>query len=298
MEKPFEIVILSGKGGTGKTSVTAAFAFLSEQAVFSDCDVDAADLHLLLTPEIHRRECFPSGMKAFVDSERCTLCRRCMELCRFHAILVGNNAAVVDEYRCEGCGLCSVACPEKAIIVEQHENNTIYHASCRFGPMVYGTLGISEENSGRLVTRIREYAKETALDTKSDYIITDGPPGIGCPVIATVTGASLVVAVTEPTLPGWHDLQRLLSVVGSFHIPVRVIINKWDLNEEMSRRIERELKDRGTEVIGKLPYDEAMIFALTAGETINEFEPEGTQALQLASIWERVKECRDHPVPS
>lgn len=288
MKQPFEIVVLSGKGGTGKTSITAAFASLARDAVFTDCDVDAADLHLVLSPEVYGEKPFPSGSKAVIENSRCTVCGLCEELCRFDAIHAVDGTVRIDEFACEGCGLCSIACPAEAITIEEHENNRIYFAKCRFGPMVYGKLGIAEENSGKLVSEIRQHARETAREQQRELILTDGPPGIGCPVISSVTGADLVVAVTEPTLSGWHDLQRLLDLIGTFKTPVKVIINKYDLNREMSTMIENNLIEANVEVIGKIAYDPSMVSALVEGKTIREFEPEGQLAKTVDTIWKLI----------
>ncbi|MBN1413886.1 MAG: 4Fe-4S binding protein [Bacteroidales bacterium] len=288
MEKPFEIVMLSGKGGTGKTSITASLAALAENAVFADCDVDAADLHLLLSPVIYQHEKFTSGAKAEINSEKCTACRLCKELCRFNAIEVKDNIYQIDEYACEGCGLCVEACPVKAISINRYENNQLFFSNCRFGPMIYGKLGIAEENSGRLVSKIRQYAKETALKNKARYILIDGPPGIGCPVISSVTGTDLVVAITEPTLSGWHDLQRLIEMIGRFRTPVQVIINKYDLNEDMTSTIETRLKSEGIPILGKIPYDDAMVYALLDSKTMIEAEPQGTITNELKKIWNTI----------
>ena len=285
MKKPFEIVLLSGKGGTGKTSITASFAALAKNAVIADCDVDAADLHLLLSPKIYQQENFASGKKAKINTKKCTACGLCATLCRFNAVEIQNNHYRIDEYACEGCGLCLEFCPSGAITIEKYEKNQVYIADCRYGPMIYGKLGIAEENSGKLVSKIRQYAKETAREYKSDYIIVDGPPGIGCPVISSVTGADLVVAVTEPTLSGWHDLERLMDMIVRFQTPVKVIINKFDLNEEIAGTIEKKIKDRGNEILGKIPYDESMIYALLEGKTINESEPHGLVANELHKMW-------------
>lgn len=288
MEKLYEIVILSGKGGTGKTSITAAFASLAKNAVFTDCDVDATDLYLILSPNVYQHENFAGGAKAIVNTNKCTACGLCKDLCRFSAIDLKNNEIIIDEFACEGCGLCSIACPVGAITIENYENNYIYFADCRFGPMVYGKLGIAEENSGKLVSKIRQYAKDTARTASTEYIITDGPPGIGCLVISSVTGADLVVAVTEPTLSGWHDLERLIEIIGRFKTPVKVIINKYDLNEDMANTIEKKLNDKGIEILGKIPYDESMVYALLEGKTINEFEPHGLLANELNKMWNKI----------
>src|SRR4030042_1253343 len=289
MKKPFEIVLLSGKGGTGKTSITASFAALAKNAVIADCDVDAADLHLLLSPKIYQQENFASGKKAKINTKKCTACGLCATLCRFNAVEIQKNHYRIDEYACEGCGLCLEFCPSGAITIEKYEKNQVYIADCRYGPMIYGKLGIAEENSGKLVSKIRQYAKETAREYKSDYIIVDGPPGIGCPVISSVTGADLVVAVTEPTLSGWHDLERLMDMIGRFQTPVKVIINKFDLNEEIAGTIEKKLKDKGNEILGKIPYDESIIYALLEGKTINESEPHGLVANERHTMWNIIK---------
>ena len=289
MDKPYEIVVLSGKGGTGKTSITAAFASLAQNTVFTDCDVDAADLHLLLSPDVYQRENFSSGAKAAVNNDKCTVCGLCKELCRFDAISITDNKIHINEFACEGCGLCSIACPVEAIKIENYEKNHIYFSDTRFGPMVYGKLGIAEENSGKLVSKIRQYAKDIAQKLNSEMIITDGPPGIGCPVISSVTGADLVVAVTEPTLSGWHDLERLINLIGQFHTPVKVIINKYDLNEDMCSVIENKLDNMKIEILGKIPYDNSMVNSLLEGKTINEFDPEGLIATILNKIWNNIK---------
>jgi MinD superfamily P-loop ATPase len=295
MGKPFEIVILSGKGGTGKTTITAAFASLAKNAVFTDCDVDAADLHLVLSPDVYQSESFSSGAKAVVDTSKCTVCGLCLELCRFDAISMVNDEISIDEFACEGCGLCSIACPAGAISIESYENNHIYFANCRFGPMIYGKLGIAEENSGKLVSKIRQYAKETAGKLHAEMIITDGPPGIGCPVISSVTGADIVVAVTEPTLSGWHDLERLIGLIGQFHTPIKVIINKYDLNKDMCSVIENNLNAMKIEILGRIPYDNSMVNALLESKTINEFEPDGLISEKLKKIWNKISATMYEP---
>jgi len=283
-----EIVVLSGKGGTGKTSITAAFASLADNAVFTDCDVDAADLHLILKPEIISEESFPSGAKAEINNDKCTSCGLCMELCRLDAIIMNNGRYAIDEFTCEGCGLCVEACPVKAITISENRNNRIYFAKSRFGPMVHGILGIGEENSGKLVSRVRKHAMQIAIKNNIPLILNDGPPGIGCPVISSLTGSRMVVAVTEPTLSGWHDLERLLELISQFKTNVFVIINKYDLNPEMTAKIESGLKFRGIHAFGKIPYDESFIHALIKGENINEYEPEGITVNKIRNIWETI----------
>lgn len=288
MKRPFEIVFLSGKGGTGKTSLTAAFASLVNKAVFADCDVDAADLHLILSPDIYHQESFASGKKAVIRNEKCTRCGLCKELCRFGAIEFKNEVFIIDEFACEGCGLCLQACPAGAISIEKYETNRIYFSNTRFGKLIFGKLGIAEENSGKLVSKIRKFAKQTAVKNNAEFIITDGPPGIGCPVISSVTGADLVIAVTEPTLSGWHDLQRLIEMIERFQTSINVIINKYDLNEDMTEDIIKKLKEKNIPVIGKIPYDENILFALLDGKTITEFHPKGNITLDLNRIWKTI----------
>jgi MinD superfamily P-loop ATPase len=286
MEKdPVEIVILSGKGGTGKTSITAAFAAIAKDPVMADCDVDAADLHLILQPEIYHEETFSGGIKAVINPDQCTGCGLCMDLCRFNAVEFIGDHHIIDEYACEGCGLCIMACPENAIRSETNENNSFYFSNCRFGPLIFGKVGIAEENSGKLVARIREEAKKKAKEVKADLILVDGPPGIGCPAISSVTGSDMVVAVTEPTKSGWHDLGRLIEMVERFHSGIFVILNKYDLNERMSNEIEERLKEKNIPVLGKLPYDEQVIHALIDGKSIPEYMKEHPLTHNLRSIW-------------
>jgi len=286
MGRPYEIAILSGKGGTGKTSITAAFAAFASNTVFVDCDVDAADLHLIFSPENYHHETFPSGAKAVIDPEKCKNCGLCRKLCRFNAIEEIKDAFVIDEFTCEGCGLCSEACPEGAITIEEYEKNHIYFSESRFGPMVYGKLGIAEENSGKLVSQVRIYAKNIALKNDSNYILIDGPPGIGCPVISSVTGTDAIIAITEPTLSGWHDLLRLIEMTNRFHSRIFVVLNKYDLNEEMAAKIEKELKKIKIPLLGKIPYNETMIDSLLEGKSITEYKPDCDISVEIKNIWE------------
>jgi len=288
MPDPVEIVILSGKGGTGKTTVTAAFSSLSGNVVFADCDVDAADLHLILSPEIYRSESFASGIKAEINLSMCNGCGVCQHLCRFNAIEPENGVFTVDEHACEGCGLCQEACPVGAISIKHHNNNRIFFSNCRFGPLIYGKLAIAEENSGRLISKIRQHAKAIALENHAGFILLDGPPGIGCPVIASVTGTDIVVAVTEPTISGWHDLERLMEMISGFHTTLYVIINKYDLNRDIACQIENNLRGKGINLLGKLPYDEAVVHALLHGQTITEYEPDGLIRHEVKKMWKTI----------
>ena len=247
-----EIVVISGKGGTGKTSITAAFAALAENAVLADCDVDAADLHLILQPQVGQTHDFSGGKQAQVRAEACIGCRRCVEVCRFGAVKVsdiGNNIATrtyaVDPVACEGCGVCVHFCPVKAIDFKEAINGQWFVSETRFGPMVHAKLGIAEENSGKLVTLLRKEARRIAEENGRTLVIVDGSPGIGCPVIASISGADRVLVVTEPTLSGQHDLERVIDLAEHFGIPALVCINKWDINPDIAARIETIAAERG-----------------------------------------------------
>jgi MinD superfamily P-loop ATPase len=229
-----EIVILSGKGGTGKTSIVASFAALAQSKVLADCDVDASDLHLLLSPSMKEESEFWSGQVAFIDKEKCTQCGLCQDLCRFEAI----DDFKVDPISCEGCGFCSHVCPADAITMKESLSGRWFISETKYGPLVHARLGIAQENSGKLVALVRQHAKQIAERDGLDYIISDGPPGIGCPVISSLSGANLALLVTEPTLSGIHDLERVLSVCHHFGIPALVCVNKYNLNEDNTHQIE------------------------------------------------------------
>ncbi len=263
-----EIVIISGKGGTGKTTITASLASLIPDKVIADCDVDAADLHLLLDPEIKERNDFYGGVKASIDLDKCTGCGRCLEVCRYDAI---SSDFIVNDINCEGCGVCPYFCPEDAITLIDRHSGEWYISETRFGPMVHARLGIAEENSGKLVSLIRRQAKTIAEDRGFDTILIDGSPGIGCPVISSITGASIVVVVTEPTISGIHDLKRVISLNQHFKIESVVLINKSDINEEMTGKIRKRAEEQGIEVIGMIPYDPVVTRAMVHKKTVVEF---------------------------
>ncbi|MGB3113344.1 MAG: ATP-binding protein, partial [Candidatus Omnitrophota bacterium] len=229
-----QIVVISGKGGTGKTVLTASLAALAKNKVMADCDVDAADLHLLLKPSIKERHEFKSGATAFIDKRLCTECGRCVAVCRFDAV---SEDYAIDPVACEGCGFCYYACPVNAIKMQENATGEWYISDTRFGPLVHAKLGIGEENSGKLVTLVRQKAKEIAEKQRFDWVIIDGSPGIGCPVIASLSGVDFALVVTEPTLSGLHDADRVIKVARHFNIPVKVVINKYDLNVDMTNRI-------------------------------------------------------------
>lgn len=280
-----EIVIISGKGGTGKTTLTAAFCALAADAVFCDADVDAADLHLLLQPTIKEQHEFIGGSKAVIVAERCNQCGVCKELCRFAAI---SAELVVDQILCEGCGVCVDLCPEKAIDFPEQVCGHWFHSDTRFGPLVHARLGIAEENSGRLVHLVRKEAMQLAEEENKKLIITDGPPGIGCPVIAAIGGASLLLVVVEPTLSGRHDLERVLDLAAHFKVPARLLINKYDLNADMAQTIEAAASERGALCIGRIPFDPVFTRAMVQGQTIFEYAGAEEHQQELRIIWTRV----------
>lgn len=283
-----EIVIISGKGGTGKTSITGCFAALSRDAVLADCDVDAADLHMLLAPEIIRTVDFVSGNIAEIREARCTGCGICAEKCRFDAISQKESGTYfVDPYGCEGCGVCVEVCPADAVDFPPNHCGHWFCSNTRFGPLVHARLGIAQENSGKLVSTVRREAAAKAKELGKELLIVDGPPGIGCPVIASITGASLVVVVTEPTLSGKHDMIRVIELAAHFSIPALVVINKWDINPEMTAGIEEEARSRGVPPVGRIPYDRAFTDAQIKGRTLIE-ESTGIPVRNITTIWERI----------
>lgn len=287
-----EVVILSGKGGTGKTSITASFAALAEKPVLVDCDVDAADLHLVLEPKKTEAHEFMGGRVAIIDADKCTACGACAEACRFEAISENDGCYTVDDNGCEGCGVCESVCPADAIDLADTVSGQWFLSQTRFGPMVHARLSAGGENSGKLVTLIRKEAREVAQKTGSQLIITDGPPGIGCPVIASLADADHVVVVTEPTVSGIHDLQRVVKLAVHFHVPASIIINKYDINEEKAAEIDEFAKDNGLEVLGRMAYDPIVTTAQLDGKSIVEYCSAGISDT-LREIWGRVSRIID-----
>ncbi len=278
-----EVVILSGKGGTGKTSIVGCFASLAENKVLCDCDVDAADLHLLLEPRSKEEHEFRSGQTASIDAVKCTQCGLCQDMCRFDAI----HDFTVDPSFCEGCGFCSHICPEEAIVMNENLAGHWFISDTKHGPMVHARLGIAEENSGKLVTTVRNQARQMAEEQGLELAITDGPPGIGCPVISSLSGANLALIVTEPTLSGMHDMERVIGVCGHFKVPVLVCVNKYDINEKNTLQIESMCEDLGIKVIAKIPFDNIVTEALIQGQSVIEYS-DGEVSQKIRSMWETV----------
>jgi MinD superfamily P-loop ATPase len=283
-----ELVIISGKGGTGKTSLTASFAVLAERPVIADCDVDAADLHLVLSPRVLERHEFKSGHEAVILQAECTGCGECLTHCRFEAIRMngktpGRATFSIDPISCEGCGVCVRFCPVGAIDFPERLSGEWMVSETRCGPMVHARLGVAAENSGKLVSMVRREARRIAEDENHPLVLVDGPPGIGCPVIASVTGASLVLVVTEPTVSGAHDMDRVLSLARHFNIPAAVCVNKWDLNAEMTERIEDKAREVGARVVGRVRYDPAVTLAQMREQAVVEIE--APSAEDIRQMW-------------
>ena len=280
-----EIVIVSGKGGTGKTSLAAAFAALAKNGILCDADVDAADLHLLMQPEVKKRTDFMGGSKAVINPDLCTGCGTCRTLCRFDAI---SDRYEVDPIRCEGCGVCVDFCPEQAIDFPVQRCGEWYISATRFGPMVHARLGIAEENSGRLVSLVRKETRQLAEERGLDLILTDGPPGIGCPVIAAIGGATALVIVVEPTVSGIHDMERVVDLAAHFRVPGMVIVNKYDLNVEMTETIEKLAVQRNLVVLGRVPFDPVFTRSMVQGQTLFEYGAETPTRQVVRDIWAKI----------
>jgi MinD superfamily P-loop ATPase len=280
-----ELVIISGKGGTGKTSLVSAFAAMSENKALCDADVDAADLHLIMAPDVKERHDFQSGHTAIIDHEKCTQCGTCTNLCRFDAI---SDDFIVDPMACEGCGVCHFFCPEDAIGFPLNTCGQWFVSGTRFGPMVHAALGIAEENSGKLVTLVRQEAAKLAEKLDLPLLITDGPPGIGCPVIAAIGGASTVLIVTEPTVSGIHDMQRVVELAAHFKVPAMVSVNKYDINIEITAQIESHSLNNGLFLAGNIPFDPAFTKAMVEGRTLFEYNADSQAAQAVKTIWEKV----------
>lgn len=279
-----QITVISGKGGTGKTTILASLATLAEKAVLVDADVDAADLHLLLKPQVQRREPFFASKVAAIDLEKCDRCQKCADVCRFGAI----RDLQVDPIACEGCGVCFHVCPREAISLKEVQSGEWFISQTRYGPMVHAKLGVAQENSGKLVTLVRKEAQRIAKEGSYPLILIDGPPGIGCPVIASLGGVDAALVVTEPSLSGIHDLERVLGVCRHFNVPTWVCVNKWDINPEVTQRIEEFCQKMGSIVIGEIPFDPIVTRAMIFESTIVEYSS-GIVSNEIKKIWLRVQ---------
>ncbi|MBN2381816.1 4Fe-4S binding protein [bacterium] len=293
-----QMTVISGKGGTGKTSITACFGQLARHVTLADCDVDAANLHLIVPPLHERRppETVRSGYKISVDWTNCTQCGECERVCRFDAIHLrpvdgdpNRIFPVVDPVYCEGCGFCADICPVEAIGLLENEIGTLYLSNTSLGPLVHAQLFIGESNSGKLVTRVREEAKAWAEREDRSWLIIDGSPGIGCPVIASLTGVDYALIVTEASLSGLHDFQRVAQLTRHFKIPTFTLINKADLDQELTDQIIAEAEQAGVQVLGTLPYSQLFIQAMVNCQTILEYAPDSPEAAQVRTIWNNLQ---------
>ena len=285
-----ELTIISGKGGCGKTTIAAAFTALAKDPVIADADVDAADMHILLQPQIKRKELFSGLDVAEKDDDKCTDCGKCYENCRYGAFDADNT---LHPEKCEGCAVCAMVCPADAIKMVERNAGEAYISDTRFGPLVHAKLHAGEEASGKLVALVRQRAKDVAEETGKELILIDGPPGTGCTVIASLTGVDLVLVVIEPSLSGIHDSKRIMEVARHFNIPALVCINKFDINEENTEQIMQFCKDENIEVVGKLAYDETATKAMMVEKTVVEFS-DGPLAHSIRAIWEKVERRLTH----
>lgn len=283
-----QLVIISGKGGTGKTIISASLATLAQKKVMADCDVDASDLYILLHPEIQEEHAFSGGKKAIVDLEKCTGCGNCHDVCRFSAISeIEDGRITIDPISCEGCGVCSYVCPTEAIKMEMNISGKWFVSDTKYGPFVHARLGIGEENSGKLVTEVRNKAKKIAENDGLYLVIIDGPPGIGCPVIASLSGTDIALVVTEPTLSGIHDMERVVKMADHFRTKTACCINKFDLNLRLSRQIEDWCDENSVPVVGKIPYDDVVPISVVQGIPLTQYE-ENSVAKEVRNIWRRL----------
>lgn len=291
-----EIAIISGKGGTGKSSIAASFVALAERCVAVDCDVDASNLYLLLQPTKEEERVFISGHHAVLDPERCKMCGACLYFCKFDAIRMGDTGIWIDETACEGCHVCSRICTARAIEMIPSDKSRLYTGSFRGGKMVYGRLAPGEENSGKLIHDLRVRAKEIGRENALETLILDGPPGISCPVISTVTGVDKVVLVTEPTLSGVSDARRAVEMVRKFGMPLYMIINKFDLNPEITAQLEAWCQQEGIPVVGLFPFDPEVLTAMIDGKSIVEHRPESEISVRIGEAFQRIMKDGSSPV--
>lgn len=286
-----QIAVISGKGGTGKTSISASFVALARDCIIVDADVDGPDLHLLLHPLVNKVEKFFAGEVAVIEPKLCDRGRRCEPYCRYGAIIFDTDGDFyIDPTACEGCGVCARICHTKAIKMKQRGCGEWYLSSTVYGPMLHATLGIGGENSGKLVALLREKAREISEKENYPFIIIDGPPGVGCPVMAAITGVDVIVAVAEPTVSGRHDLHRVIHLARHFGITLSVVINKSDINLDMTTRLRRECEAHKVEVLGEIPYDKDVIGAIVHGETLVDFS-DGPAGIAVSEVWDKLCEA-------
>ena len=280
-----QITVLSGKGGTGKTTITASFAVLANDIVIADCDVDAPDLHMLLHPQIMKTQEFKGPKLAVIDKTKCIKCGLCKDSCRFDAI---NDSIQIDPFSCEGCGVCVVVCPEEAISLQKRISGHAFISKTKYGSMSHARLDPGESNSGKLVTMVRNNAQQIAEEENCNLILIDGSPGIGCPVIASVTGIDTGLIVTEPTMSGIHDLDRAIQLLNHFNISPLVCINKYDINRKNTEKIVKFCEKNKAEVTGKISFDPIMTEAMVAGKTVVEHSPDNIVSKEIETTWKKV----------
>ncbi len=298
-----QLVILSGKGGTGKTSVTAAFAHLASQnglagkVVLADADVDAANLELVLQPRLFEQQDFKGGKVAVINQDTCVSCGDCQAVCRFDAILPPHPQPIsqgemggyrVDPIACDGCAACVYQCPTQSISMHEQVAGKFYFSESRYGPLYHANLFPGQENSGKLVTLVKQRARLNALDENRELVIVDGPPGIGCPVISAVSGADLALIVAEPTVSGVHDMRRILQTVQHFGVRALVCVNKADIYPAGAEEVEAFCRGNGIETVGRIPFDLTVARAMVAGEAVTAFQPEAPASVAIRQVWERV----------
>jgi len=284
-----ELVVISGKGGTGKTSIAASLVRLSGRVVAADCDVDAANLHLVIRHRVRKAAPFGGGSRAVIDPAACSACGKCRELCRFDAISNHDSVFRVDKFACEGCGVCAYFCPEGAVTLHDEKGGEWFVSDTDTGPLVHARLVAGGENSGKLVTIVRNEANKAASDGGFDRIIVDGAPGIGCPVIASITGADAVLVVTEPTLSGAHDMERALELAGHFGVKAMLAVNRYDINEEIAAQICEYAAGRGIPVAGMIRYDSDVTRAQMKGLSVVEYS-DGPAAADIRRLGRAVDE--------
>jgi MinD superfamily P-loop ATPase len=289
-----QLVLLSGKGGTGKTSITAAFAHLASQSnlanqvILADADVDAANLELVLHPRLQEQQDFKGGKVAVIDQDSCNSCGDCQAVCRFDAINYADGSYVIDPIACDGCAACVYQCPSESITLHEQIAGKFYFSESSYGPLYHANLFPGQENSGKLVTLVKQRARLQALDENRELVIVDGPPGIGCPVISAVSGASLALIVAEPTVAGVHDMRRALQTVQHFGVRAMVCINKADIYPTGADEIETFCRENGIETVGRIPFDLTLASAMVAGEAVTAFQPDAASSVAIAGVWKRI----------